>query len=753
MKSRRVPTSPLLALASLFLTTFLLAANPLFAAEQTIQNGPDSDGTIRVAVVDNGNMAVWIYDSSEGGKPEPFWVRQTYGPRSKGSIMFLDGSRNSSMQFGAPSIGATNNWTPVSNSAIGNTITTVFTADSGNVKITQTTAIGTGSNYYQMRWDIENIGASTYNDLLFAHGEDTYLDGDDDGTGHFSSAIEMVYTKSAVPGSANMMGLYADSSTPLYLYFQGRYDTNFDHMINWTMDNTVNPAQVDAGYSIGWERDTLNPGETWTIIAYEKFLQAVGVMVLAPSGQPSVPNTMVDYAFSVQNLDAIAADISLSAVSLNGWSVEILDDTLSPILGPPAPDTITLAAGAEATIYVRVTIPAGATPGMANQVTLTATSGANSSSDTTSAEVRFEPPVPIKSNKYFRGSGGCGSIVGSGGNDMSGLAAGAGQAAIHFAVFLISVALLKLWWRFTKKWEGAGSRALPIIFITLLLTVATYAQAGGIGIIAHKAQRFNPTMDNLGTLTAESDKTIGAGKIVMGVHLNVSHKPFNAGDVNSVIDERLVKRLNTANLTAAYGITQNIQVGIDLPFNYAVNSINQTNGKRENDFSIGDIRLNAKFNILSRDTYGLALIPFITFPSGNEDFFLSQRKAGYGMKAASHLDITKDLTLYGNFGLELLGNYTNRESPKYHEPWIKYAFGVSYRLMEGGHRIIAELNGETILSKPFNHERVSPVELLAAWRNSEILPGYTLQLGAGTGLNDGAGSPQWRLIAGLYRNF
>jgi len=289
-----------------------------------------------------------------------------------------------------------------------------------------------------------------------------------------------------------------------------------------------------------------------------------------------------------------------------------------------------------------------------------------------------------------------------------------------------------------------------LFFIVAMLMVASSAQA--MGIIVPKAQRFNPAMDDFGALTAESDKTLGFGEVALGVHLNVSHEPLDTGDVKSPISDVLVKDLYTANLTAAYGIAQNFQIGIDVPFNATFSNMNAVSGVREDNFSTGDVRLKAKFRVFSGESFGVALIPFVNLSTGKKDLYLSEGRGGYGVKVATHADVTQSLTLYANAGVELLGNSMSTGSPDYYSKWMQYAVGASYGFKEGKHKLIAEVNSETTLSRPYRHEWHSPVELLGALR-CEIKPGLSVQLGAGTGLNNGMGAPLWRAFSGLYYRF
>ncbi len=432
MKKPRFPLSMLLVL-SLAATALLLPAPASFAAEQTIQNGTDN-GSVRVAVQDEGTMAVWRYDGAD-------WVEQSFGPYSKFSFLFLAGD-NTAMLF------TTNYdvpfWTPVSNttSADNTTITTVFLAADNQVRITQTTTVTAGP-YYRMQWAIENIGSDTYDDVRFTHGEDTYLAGNDQGEGHFDDTLKMVYVTNLAAGIADLMGFYASADTPFTHYFQGHYGTNYNRMYTWTMDNTVNPLNVDAGYSLGWMRATLAPGETWTIVAYEKFTQSVGVQIIAPAEQEGDPGDTLSYAFTVRNLDAGPADVDLSATSAHGWTTSVVDGSGDPL------DNVTLAGGAETVVHVRVAIPSGAAAGTNDLLTLTATFGAgDTSADSTATNVAGEAvvdppatPAPAAGDSDHWYS--CGMVVGRDGKGNTGPAEGAGLILLYLAILLGPVTALK----------------------------------------------------------------------------------------------------------------------------------------------------------------------------------------------------------------------------------------------------------------------------------------------------------------------
>jgi hypothetical protein len=350
--------------------------------------------------------------------------------------------------------------------------------------------------------------------------------------------------------------------------------------------------------------------------------------------------------------------------------------------------------------------------------------------------------------------GSCGMVVGHDGKGPMSGAESAGMIALYFALLLLPVGILKL--VYGKKrfpFEKAGIVAL---FIVASMLVASSAHA--VRLIAPKAQRFHPTTDGLGALTVETDQTLGQGQSNFGFTLSGAKQSLNLGDIyNLEVQKVIVDELYTADLTAAYGLTPNITLGLDIPIDFSSNNLNYTEyqlGKevRDDVFSFGDIRVNAKFRVIDGGTYGLALIPFANFVSGDKDYLLSEGKFGFGLKVAGHYDVTKPLTLYASLGAEHIGNIAaSPTSPDYYTPWIQYGLGAKYLLPSGKDSIVAEVNGETSWATPFARSVISPIEILAAYR-TELKPGWTLQAGGGGGLNKGMGAPQWRAILGIaYR--
>jgi hypothetical protein len=697
-------------------------------------------------------------------------VVQIFDGDNKYSMLFLAGTDAGSRYT---TTDAASEWdpfspylTPVSNttSGDGRSIETVLDAATTGVRVTQTVWV-TGGAYIKMAWSIANTGGSTFSDLRFINGEDTYFAGDDSGTGFWSDAQRMVYVRNSSGGTNGLMGFYTDAANTPSMYHEGEYGANYDMMLTGTLDNTVDTNLVDSGYSLGWTRASLAPGATWTIEAYETFIYSQDVQVVAPSEETANPGDEVLYTFTISYFGNSAPSYDLTALSEHGWPVVIRDANNESVIS-----SVSFDGPGEETVIVAVTVPSDAAAGTRDLVTLTATDdtgeGDTSSGSTTTVIPGGEAPPPapgstpsltLQTNGMGAGwFGSCGMVVGHDGKGPMSGAESAGMIALYFALLLLPVGILKLVNR--KKRFPLEKAGIVALFIVASMLVASSAHA--IRLIAPKAQRFHPTMDGQGALTVDTDQPLCPGQFNFGTIFSGAKKPLDMGDINELkVQKVIVDELYTADLTLAYGITPDITLGLDVPVDFSRDNLNYTDylqngapGVRDDVFHLGDIRMNAKFRVIDGGTYGLAIIPFVNFDTGDKDYLLSEGKFGFGIKLAGHIDVARPLTLYANLGAEQIGKFVSADSPDYYTPWIQYGVGAKYLLPWRKDSIVAEVNGETVWATPFRHSTLSPLEVLAAYR-TEVARGLTLLAGGGGGLNKGMGAPQWRAIIGLeYKN-
>jgi len=302
------------------------------------------------------------------------YMQQYYGRHAKGSVLFLNGA-DPNFRFGGGASTFTlyndenERFTPVSHEMPDPwTIRTVFAAGDTGVVVTQTVSYHNGDAYYTLRWDITNNGATTWTDVRFKHGGDTYFAGDDSSQGHWDPVLRMVYLTNPNPEITGIMGLYGGPQSPADHYMEDVYSTVWAAAYAGDLPDTVREDYHDAGYALEWTRETLAPGETWTIVAFEKWTEAGFVQVAAPPDQTVAPGTQIEYTFQIVNLQDFADTFDVTATSSQGWNVAfaVRDGTTT--------GSVTVAGGGTETVTVLLSVPDDAAPGAEDVLTVTATS-------------------------------------------------------------------------------------------------------------------------------------------------------------------------------------------------------------------------------------------------------------------------------------------------------------------------------------------------------------------------------------------
>ncbi|MBU0533614.1 MAG: hypothetical protein KJ887_02300 [Candidatus Omnitrophica bacterium] len=314
-------------------------------------------------------------------------TRQYFGINAKGSVLFLDGTSQQFSMGAVPAGGCGGTlFTPVSHNKPDDwSIETVYDAGATGVRVTQRIYYTNGNYYYRLEWDMENTGSTTYTDCRFLHGGDTYFDGNDNSRGYYNAVINMVYLKNPNNEDAGIMGLYGHPSSLADRYHENDFTTNWNEMDDGELPNTVNGDDLDAGYSVQWNRSTLAPGNTWQIVAFEKWTGAGSVQVYAPADEDVSAGEVKSYTFIVQSFQAEPATYDLSASSSNGWATNL-----------PGGSSITLDPDEADSMIVELTVPAGTAGGTTDELTLTAT-------DESDAEITNSDFVTSTVPEYYEG--------------------------------------------------------------------------------------------------------------------------------------------------------------------------------------------------------------------------------------------------------------------------------------------------------------------------------------------------------------
>ncbi|MFH0800214.1 MAG: OmpA family protein [Pseudomonadota bacterium] len=264
---------------------------------------------------------------------------------------------------------------------------------------------------------------------------------------------------------------------------------------------------------------------------------------------------------------------------------------------------------------------------------------------------------------------------------------------------------------------------------------------------------FRPATGRNPYLMLQGTETLHQLQFDVGEIVSYGYHPFNlqvgGTRVAGVIDQTLV-----ADFVAAIGAMEWMQFGIDFPlilvnqFRYPYTT---TLSPMANHFDIGDLRFEAKFRVLDscKKTVGLALIPFVTVPTGNDAHFVGDPGLTGGIKVALDARVHRKLALTFNLGYKG-GRKVSANNITFQNQML-IGGGVDGILMPNLD-VFAEVNAMASFNKFFSSRDMNPAEMMVGARFDIKKTGVTIEGGGGTCLVCGAMGARARAVLGVkYR--
>ena len=265
------------------------------------------------------------------------------------------------------------------------------------------------------------------------------------------------------------------------------------------------------------------------------------------------------------------------------------------------------------------------------------------------------------------------------------------------------------------------------------------------------AQNFLPSIDTSEYFSIYSSQTMQKRQWHVGSYFNYAFQPVEfgiGGDRRGPIIDHLVM----ADIFGTYGWTDWFQTGINVPvaiYEQFFNPQFAPNAPAENLIRMGDVRLEAKFRLINdfEKPVGLSIRPYITFPTGDGDKLVGNDSFAGGA------DLIFDAKLWERLSLALNLGYFIRDSVRpaslnvQEDDKLMFGLGINVNTWEWMD-VIAEIFGATLTGELFEREAEVPLEILGGLR-FRFWEGWQADVGAGTGLTFGYGSPDIRLLAGI----
>ncbi|MCO4770094.1 MAG: OmpA family protein [Deltaproteobacteria bacterium] len=279
------------------------------------------------------------------------------------------------------------------------------------------------------------------------------------------------------------------------------------------------------------------------------------------------------------------------------------------------------------------------------------------------------------------------------------------------------------------------------------------------------SQRYLPAGNTNGFLVVPEAHVLPKLKFGFDVQLNFAYRPLQLLSTNQQREGAVIDALFAGHARVGFAPTDWIQVDLKLPFMQFASTgsgLSQLNGNTAGVFSLGDLWLEGRFRLLREEKHvvSVALMPFVTFPTGNPRMMLSSGVPTFGAQAALSRVIWRFRLAgaigyrfkLGNPGYLLLGDRVAADDE------ILYSAGLGFAIVPERLDVNLELFGTGIVGPgrspgvvtdyPGKGSLHSPLEALVDFR-IQLAKGFSAVVGGGWGITTGVGTPAFRVIAGV----
>jgi outer membrane protein OmpA-like peptidoglycan-associated protein len=273
-------------------------------------------------------------------------------------------------------------------------------------------------------------------------------------------------------------------------------------------------------------------------------------------------------------------------------------------------------------------------------------------------------------------------------------------------------------------------------------------------------QRFIPTAGHHGFITVDDATMLERLRPGFDLYLSYAHRPLQQSDEALRRTSGVVDGIISGHLRAGFAFSSWAEVDVAIPFIQGIlkgqSFDEETLDPEVGAFSAGDLVLSGKFRLIpEKKAIGVAVIPFVTFPTGNVALFTTNGVPTFGVKAAFSRR-WKVFHWAAHVGYRFKPNGVVISGAVPADDEIVYAGGVGltpiYKWLDINVELIgAVIVGESRTDIP-NYRglamALSPLEVLGNVRLTMPF-GLDITVGGGVGLTGGIGTPAFRLLAGL----
>ncbi len=253
---------------------------------------------------------------------------------------------------------------------------------------------------------------------------------------------------------------------------------------------------------------------------------------------------------------------------------------------------------------------------------------------------------------------------------------------------------------------------------------------------------FKPADDFGRYLVIQGAEMLGKKHFSLGLTAEFNNDSLVLDNAAGVRIRDVIEHQLAMDIAGAVGVTDWLNLGLlvtVVPYQQFLSGPTT----HDNGFRMGDIRVDAKARILDMQKYpvGLAIVPFVTAPTGNSTHFIGNGQVtGGAVIALESKRLWNRASIALNLGSQFRHEVTLSPGTTIDSQFL-YGAGLNVAVAKPV-EVVAELTGWT----PWAHFFDKNTRNLEVDGGVRLLPakGVALTLGGGTGIFDGAGAPDYR---------
>ncbi len=294
-----------------------------------------------------------------------------------------------------------------------------------------------------------------------------------------------------------------------------------------------------------------------------------------------------------------------------------------------------------------------------------------------------------------------------------------------------------------RKQHVKSALLTAILVVSMLVTNQSWARP-----TRASANTFHLGIDPYAYVVTNGSQTLQPWRYHFSLFFDYARNPLEIG-VAGARRQGIVDNLITANLTGVLGITDWFQVGLDVPVAIYEDWTDPVTAIREKTLRMSDVRLDTKFRLVDNEKHivGVALMPYMFFPTGSGSRFVGSNSFSGGAKAVVDFKIKERVQIATNLGYLIRDRVTILGTLQ--DDSFTYGLGLKVKASDVID-VIADVYGATPTDNFFSRAQESPLEADAALKfNLRNPEGLAITVGGGTGLTYGYGAPDIRAFVGL----